>query len=161
MLEKWEPGRLLSIAVHWRNISEIIMCDKCNCLGALVNLKQNDGFLLTPILMLQYFKEKAFHHMAKELSMKVWCTKIEGSDICDGQNPEPVFTGWSSVRWNTTGMPLVDSVYTGIPQGDPTNTCRVHWNTIEKISWNCPTVEFHSGETLTIAAYTGIPLEGL
>ena len=59
-----------------------------------------------------------------------------------------------------TGMPLVDPVYTGIP--------------LEKLSWNSPTLESHlrnlfesaphwdaTGETLTSAAYTGTPLEGL
>ena len=46
--------------------------------------------------------------------------------------PEPVYTGWSRVHWNATGMPLVDPVYTGIPLGDPANTCRVHWNTTGK-----------------------------
>ena len=74
--------------------------------------------------------------------------------------PEPVYTGWSSVHWNATGMPLVDPVYTGIP--------------LEKLSWNSPTLECHwrnlvesaphwdaTGETLTFAAYTGTPLEGL
>ena len=74
--------------------------------------------------------------------------------------PEPVYTGWSSVHWNATGMLLVDPVYTGIP--------------LEKLSWNSPTLECHwrnlvesaphwdaTGETLTFAAYTGTPLEGL
>ena len=74
--------------------------------------------------------------------------------------PEPMYTGWSSVHWNATGMPLVDPVYTGIP--------------LEKLSWNSPTLECHwrnlvesaphwdaTGETLTFAAYTGTPLEGL
>ena len=46
--------------------------------------------------------------------------------------PEPVYTGWSSVHWNATGMPMVDPVYTGIPLGHPANTCRVHWNTTGK-----------------------------
>ena len=46
--------------------------------------------------------------------------------------PEPVYTGWSSVYWNATGMPLADPVYTGIPLGHPANTCRVHWNTTGK-----------------------------
>ena len=36
-----------------------------------------------------------------------------------------------------TGMPLEchwlsETVYTGIPLGDPANTCRVHWNTTGK-----------------------------
>ena len=74
--------------------------------------------------------------------------------------PEPVYTGWSSVHWNATGMPLVDPVYTGTP--------------LEKLSWYRPKVECHwrnlvesaphwkaTGETLTFAAYTGTPLEGL
>ena len=87
--------------------------------------------------------------------------------------PEPVYTGWSSVHWNTTGMPLDDPVYTGIPLGHPANTCRVHWNTTGK-TWNSTTLECHwrnlvesgphwdaTGETLTFAAYTGTPLEGL
>ena len=43
--------------------------------------------------------------------------------------PEPVYTGWSSIHWNATGMPLVDPVYTGIPLGDTAITSRVHWNT--------------------------------
>ena len=57
--------------------------------------------------------------------------------------PEPVYTGWSSVHWNNTGMPFVDPVYTGIPLGHPANTCRVHWNTTGKLSWNSPTLECH------------------
>ena len=80
--------------------------------------------------------------------------------IKDFPYPEPVYTGWSSVHWNATGMPLVDPVYTGTP--------------LEKLSWNSPTLECHwrnlvesaphwdaTGETLTFTAYTGTPLEGL
>ena len=79
---------------------------------------------------------------------------------CNSPYPEPVYTGWSSVLWNATGMPLVDPVYTGMP--------------LEKLSWNSPTLECHlrnlvefaphwdaTGETLTFAANTGTPLEGL
>ena len=79
---------------------------------------------------------------------------------CGFPYPEPVYTGWSSVHWNATGMPLVDPVYTGI--------------SLEKLSWNSPKLECHwrnsvesaphwdaTGETLTFAAYTGTPLEGL
>ena len=81
-------------------------------------------------------------------------------EMCSNPYPEPVYTGWSSVHWNATGMPLVDPVYIGIP--------------LEKLSWNSPTLECHwrnlvesaphwdaTGETLTFAAYTGTPLEGL
>ena len=46
--------------------------------------------------------------------------------------PEPMYTGWSSVHWNASGMPLVDPVYTGITLGHPANTCRVHLNTTGK-----------------------------
>ena len=59
-----------------------------------------------------------------------------------------------------TGMPLVDPVYTVTP--------------LEKLCWNSPTLECHwrnlietvphwnaTGETLTVAAYPGTPLEGL
>ena len=60
-----------------------------------------------------------------------------------------------------TGMPLVDPVYTGITLGDdPVNTCKVHWNTTGKLSWNSPHWNA-TGETLTFATYTGTPLEGL
>ena len=74
--------------------------------------------------------------------------------------PEPVYTGWSSVHWNATGMPLVDPVYTGIPLGDPANTAGYTGTPLEKLSWNCPHWNA-TGETVTIAAYTGTPLEGL
>ena len=92
----------------------------------------------------------------------------------DNPYPEPVYTGWSSVHWNATGMPLVDPVYTGIPLGRPANTCRYTGTPLEKLSLNSPTLECHwrnlvesaphwnaTGETLTFAAYTGRPLEGL
>ena len=86
---------------------------------------------------------------------------FEWKTVCEPfPYPEPVYTGWSSVHWNATGMPLVDPVYTGIP--------------LEKISRNSPTLECHrrnlvesaphwdaTGETLTFAAYTGTSLEGL
>ena len=68
-----------------------------------------------------------------------------------------MYTGSSSEHWNTTGTPLVDPVYTGIPLGDPANTCRVQWSTTRKtwlkhphtgmqldnLSWKCPTLECH------------------
>ena len=57
--------------------------------------------------------------------------------------PEAVYTGWSSVHWNATGMLLFDPVYTGIPLGDPANTCRVHWNTTGKTYLKQPTLECH------------------
>ena len=63
------------------------------------------------------------------------------SEISALPYPEPVCTGWSSVHWNATGIPLVDPVYTGVPLGDTANTCRVHWNTTGKNSWNSPTPE--------------------
>ena len=57
-------------------------------------------------------------------------------------------------------MPLVDPVYTGIPLGDPTNIAGYTGIALEKLvetaaHWNA------TGETLTIATYTGTPLEGL
>ena len=61
--------------------------------------------------------------------------------------PEPVYTGWSSVHWDATGMPLVDPVYAGIPLGHPANTCRLHWNT--------------TGKNLVETAHTGMPLDKL
>ena len=61
--------------------------------------------------------------------------------------PQPVYTGWSYVYWNATGMPLVDPVYTGIPLDDPVFTCRVHWNT--------------TGKTMLKQPHTGMPLAKL
>ena len=60
--------------------------------------------------------------------------------------PEPVYTGWSSVHWNATGMPLVDPVYTGIP--------------LEKLSWNSRTLECHWRNLLN-PPHTGMSLEKL
>ena len=84
-----------------------------------------------------------------------------------GSNPydDPVYTG----------MPLLDLVYTGIPLGDTSEYlrgtleqnwrnaehCSLHLNTTGKNlvetapHWNA------TGETPTIVAYTGTPLEGL
>ena len=56
-------------------------------------------------------------------------------------------------HWNAT----VDPVYTGIPLGDPVNTCSVRWNItgktylkqphigmpLENLSWKCPTLGCH------------------
>ena len=53
--------------------------------------------------------------------------------------PEPLYTGWSSVHWNAIGWPSVhtdrgrSSEYTGTP--------------LEKVSWNCPTLEYHWGNS--------------
>ena len=52
-----------------------------------------------------------------------------------------------------TGMPLVDPVYTGLPLGDPTNIAGYIGASLEKLNRM-------SMEKLTIAAYTGTPLEG-
>ena len=76
---------------------------------------------------------------------------------------EPVYTDWSSVHCHANGMPVVYAVYTGMPLvypvytgmslGGPVSICRVHQNTA--LHGNA------TGETLTIAAYTETPLEGL
>ena len=54
-------------------------------------------------------------------------------------NHEPVYTGRSSVRWDATGMLLVDPVYTGIPLGDPANIAGHTGTPLEKLSWSCHT----------------------
>ena len=83
-------------------------------------------------------------------------------------------TGWSSVHWNATECPWLTQC-----------TLEYHWATerilagctgtpLEKLNWNSPTLKCHwrnlvesaphwdaTGETLTFAAYTGTPLEGL
>ena len=92
--------------------------------------------------------------------------------------PEQVYTGWSSVHWNATGMPLECHWLVQCTLG-------YHWVTqrilagctgtqLEKLSWYSPTLECHwrnlvesgphwdaTGETLTFAAYIGTPLEWL
>ena len=98
----------------------------------LNTLPRHTFFFLKPFLWNKYFG----------YSMQCRCM---GYMLTDYGNPypEPVYTGLSSVHWNATGMPLTDPVCTGIPLGDPANTCRVHWNTTGKFSWNCPTLECH------------------
>ena len=65
---------------------------------------------------------------------------------------EPVYTGWSSVHWNATGMPLIHLVYTGIPLDDSSEylqgTPQHHWKKIVEIvpHWNA------TGQTLSIVA---------
>ena len=95
------------------------------------------------------------HNSIRRTKYQVTCTNL--SLAWPIPCPEPVYTGWSSVHWNATGMPLVDPVYTGIPLGEPANTCRVHLNTtgktylkqphtgmpLEKLSWKCPTLRCH------------------
>ena len=48
---------------------------------------------------------------------------------------------WASVHWNTTGWSSVHWDTTG----RPSEYRRVHWNTMEKLCWNCPT---HTGMLL-------------
>ena len=52
--------------------------------------------------------------------------------------PEPVYTGWSSVHWNATGMPLVDPVYTGRPSEYLQGTLEHHWKNLVETAphWN-------------------------
>ena len=101
--------------------------------------------------------------------------------------PEPVYTGWSSVHWNATGMPLIGPVYTGyhweiqqifigytrtllekIVETDPYwnatgQTLTIfaytgnHWKNLVETVPHWDATE----ETLTFVAYTGTPLEGL
>ena len=52
---------------------------------------------------------------------------------------EPVYPGWSSVRWNATGMPLGDHWDTNESHGEYLQDTPEH----QKLSWNCPTLECH------------------
>ena len=71
--------------------------------------------------------------------------------------PEPVYTDWSSVHWNATGWPSVHWDTTGQPSEYLQSTLEHHWKNLVETAphWNA------TGETLTFAAYTGTPLEGL
>ena len=82
----------------------------------------------------------------------------EWIDISNFPHPEPVFICWSSVHWNTTGMPLVDPMYTGISLGDRRTPAGYTGTALEKLSWNCPTPECH-WRNFDKFAYTGTPLE--
>ena len=135
----------------------------------LVELKYVDfSFLISPCSDKPGFPKCVLNSLWPELpimvpmlaDMKTDTFPLISCKLLSIPYPEPVYTGWSSVHWNATGMPLVDPVYTGIP--------------LEKLSWNSPTLECHwrnlvesaphwdaTGETLTFAAYTGTPLEGL
>ena len=64
---------------------------------------------------------------------------------CHCPYPEPVYTGWSSVHWKATGMPL----------GDPANTCRVHWKTTGKNLVETA----HTGSVPSMQINTGLSLE--
>ena len=72
--------------------------------------------------------------------------------------PEPVYTGWSSVHWNATGMPLVDPVYTGIPLGHPTNTMYLQ-GTLEH-HWKNLVETAHTGGT-PVSKSTGLSIFSL
>ena len=56
--------------------------------------------------------------------------------------PEPVYTGWSSVHWNATGMLPVDPVYTGNTTWPPSeylqSTLEHHWKNLVETAqhWN-------------------------
>ena len=81
------------------------------------------------------------------------------------QNKDPL--SWASVHWlvecNATGMPLVGPVYTVIPLGDPGSTAWYTGAPLEKLSWNCPTLECNWTlyDYCDIAADIGTALEGL
>ena len=69
-----------------------------------------------------------------------------------------MYTGWSSVYWNATAMPLVDPVYSSNIRWFAQWYHGVHhWKNLIDTAphWDA------TGETLTFAAYTGTPLEGL
>ena len=76
-------------------------------------------------------------------SRKHW----DGTRLCHTYNTfispyhESVCTGWSSIHWTTTARPLVGPVYTGIPLGDPANIAGYTGTPLEKLNWNCPTLE--------------------
>ena len=112
----------------------IFRVSTCVCLSVYLTLSTSLCSPACPCMMLAHYRPQHFIYIPY---------------------PEPVYTGWSSVHWNATRMPLVDPVYTGIPLGHQANTCRVHWNITGKTHWDA------SGETLTFATYTGTPLEGL
>ena len=73
--------------------------------------------------------------------------------------PEPVYTGWSSVYWNATGMPLVAQCTLGYHWATQRILAGYNGTPLEKLSWNSPHWNA-TRETLTFAAYTGTPLEG-
>ena len=85
---------------------------------------------------------------------------------------EPVYTGWSSVHLNATGMPRLTQCTLGYHWATQRILAGYTGTPLEKLSWNSPTLECHwrnliataphwdaTGETF--AAYTGTPLDGL
>ena len=107
--------------------------------------------LVQPIF-LGYFS--ASHYSDTILSMMT--SQITGVSIVKPY-PEPVYTGLSSVHWNATGWPSVHWDTTGPPREYLQGTLEHHWKNLVETDphWNA------TGETLTFAAYTGTPLEGL
>ena len=100
---------------------------------------------------------RSFQYLVPELSeWRIVCIPVSNYTA---HYLEPVYTGWSNVHWNDTGLPLVDQCTLGY-----------HWVTwrilawytgtpLEKLSWNCPTLECHWRNS--IAGSTGTPLDGL
>ena len=72
--------------------------------------------------------------------------------------PDQVYTGWSTVHWNAIDMLLVNTVYTGIPLDNPVKTSMVHWTLMKNLD-ETYLHRNATGENLTILAYTSTPLE--
>ena len=68
-----------------------------------------------------------------------------------------MYTGWSSVYWKATGWASVHWDATVRPSEYLQGTLEHHWKNLVETAPHCNATE----ETLTFAAYTGTPLEGL
>ena len=68
-----------------------------------------------------------------------------------------MYTGWSSVHWNATGWPSIYWNTTGRTSEYLQGTLEHHWKNLVETTPHWDAI----GETLTFAAYTGTPLEGL
>ena len=60
------------------------------------------------------------------------------SCVWNSPYPEPVYTGWSSVHWNTTGSPSVHWDTTGRPSEQLQGTLEHHWKNLVETAphWN-------------------------
>ena len=121
----------------------------------------------------------------------IWSTSVCGILWCRLGQQKAIYDARTSTYVTSLSLSqctLAGPVYTGMPlecHWMTQCTLGYHWATqrmlagctgtpLEKLSWNSPTLECHwrnlvesgphwdaTGETLTFAAYTGTPLEGL
>ena len=108
--------------VHIQSLCKSILVSK----NGSSFLKRHGLYWLFTNWLIDYMGARLYFCFLQGASTKAPVT-IRILHIRHNPYPEPVYTGWSSVHGNATGMPLVDLVYTGIPLENLVETAP-HWN---------------------------------